>query len=87
VLADLRNALEHLDEAKFEGHDAVPGERSRSLRALPGGRLPIATGDGLAFGLIDVGELESRALGVVSTVEDELVQEAADWWAEISSGR
>ena len=88
VLADLRNALEHLDEAEFEGHHAVPGDRSRSLRALPGSRLLIATReDGFAFGLIDVSELESRALGVVGTVEDELMQEAADWWAEMSSGR
>jgi hypothetical protein len=87
VLADLRNALEHLDEAEFEGHHAVPGGRSRSLRALPGSRMLIAARDGLAFGLVDVNELESRALGVVGTVEDELMQEAADWWAEMSSGR
>jgi hypothetical protein len=32
VLADLRNALEHLDEAEFDGGHAVPGGRSRSLR-------------------------------------------------------
>ena len=87
VLADLRNALEHLDEAEFEGDHAVPGDRSRSLRALPSSRLLIATGEGLAFGLIDVNELESRALRVVGTVEDELMQQAADWWAEMSSGR
>ncbi len=87
VLADLRNALEHLDEAEFEGGYAVPGDWSRSLRALPGSQLWIAAGDGLAFGLIDVNELESRALGVVSTVENELMEEAADWWAEMSIGR
>lgn len=88
VLADVRNALEHLDEAEFERGVAVPGDRSRSLRALPGSQLRIATADGgLAFGLIDVSELERRALGVVATVEDELMQEAADWWADMSSGR
>jgi hypothetical protein len=38
------------------------------------------------FGVIDVNELEARALGVVRTVEDELMEEAADWWAEMSSG-
>lgn len=87
-LADLRIALEHLDEAEFERGVAVPGDRSRSLRTLPGGELRIATADGgLAFGLIDVSELERRALGVVATVEDELMQEAADWWADMSSGR
>lgn len=89
VLKDLRNALEHLDEAEFKGDRAVPGpgKKSRSLKALPGSELWIATGDGLAFGLIDVNELESRALGVVRTVEDELIEEAADWLAEMSSER
>ena len=87
VLANLRNALEHLDEAEFEGHHAVPGDGSRSLKELPGSQLRIATGNGLAFGLIDVSELENRALGVVRAVEDELMEEAASWWAEMSSGR
>lgn len=87
VLAGLRNALEHLDEAEFEGGNAVPGDRSRSLRALPNSRLPIETGDRLAFGLIDVNELERRALAVVGAVEDELMEATADWWAEVSSGR
>jgi hypothetical protein len=87
VLADLRNALEHLDEAEFDGGHAVPGDRSRSLRALPNSRLAIETGHRLAFGLIDVDELERRALAVVGTVEDELMEAAADWWADMSSGR
>ena len=87
VLANLRNALEHLDEAEFEGSHAVPSDRSRSLKALPGSRLLLATGNGLAFGLIDVNELDRRALGVVGTVENELMEEAANWWAEMSSGR
>ena len=34
----------------------------------------------LAFGLIEVDELERRALALVDAVEDELMQEAADWW-------
>ena len=46
VLADLRNALEHLDEAGFDGGTAIPGDRSRSLAALPGSRLPLWTGEG-----------------------------------------
>ena len=60
VLADLRNALEHLDGAEFEGPCCTWG-RSWSLRALPGSQLPITTGDGLAFGLIDVNELKPGA--------------------------
>jgi len=88
VLADLRNALEHLDEAEFEGDLAIPGDRgNRSLRALPTGRLAIEPGQCLAFDLIDVDELERRALAVVGAVEDELMEEAADWWAVINSGR
>jgi hypothetical protein len=89
VLANVRNALEHLDEAEFEGHHAVPGvSGNRSLRALPGSRLRLGTADGgPAFGRIDVSELERRALGVVAAVEDELMEEAASWWAEMSSGR
>jgi hypothetical protein len=88
VLSNVRNALEHLDEAEFEGGAAVPGHSgNRSLGKLPGSRLPLSTGHNLAFALIDPSELVSRALGVVATVEDELMQEAADWWADMSSGR
>lgn len=88
VLADLRNALEHLDEAKFENGRAVPADKkSWSLKALPGSQLALETGHRLAFSLIDVGELEARALGVVATVENELMEAAADWWADMSSGR
>jgi hypothetical protein len=55
---------------------------------LPGARLTLYTGyNGLAFGLIDPAELERRALGVVKAIEDEFMEEAADWWAEMSSGR
>lgn len=87
VLADLRNALEHLDEADFDGGAAIPGEGSRSLAALPGGRLSVRSGGRLAFGLIEVDELERRALALVDAVEEELMQEAADWWADMNSGR
>lgn len=88
VLANVRNALEHLDEAEFEGSHAVPGDSgNRSLRKLPDGRLSLSTGRNLAFGLIDPAELERRALGVVAAIEDELMEQAADWWAEMSSGR
>ena len=85
-LADLRNALE-TGRGRFRRRRAIPGEGSRSLAALPGGRLSLRSGGGLAFGLIDVGELERRALALVDAVEEELMDEAADWWAEMNSGR
>lgn len=87
VLADLRNALEHLDEADFDGGAAIPGEGSRSLASLPGRRLLMRSGGRLAFGLIEVDELERRALALVDAVEEELMQEAADWWVDMKSGR
>lgn len=87
VLANVRNALEHLDEAQFDDGHAVPGDRSWSLEALPNSRLAIETGERLAFDLIDVDELERRALAVVGTIEDELTESAAEWWADMSSGR
>jgi len=87
VLADLRNALEHLDEAEFDGHNAVPGSAKDSLARLPDGRISIATGHGRAFGLIDVEELERRALAIVQGIEDEFIQEAESWWIEMNSGR
>jgi hypothetical protein len=87
VLADVRNALEHLDEAEFEGDNAIPGEGSRSLRRLPDSRLAIQTGGRLAFGLIDVQELERRALGIVRKIEDRLLAEAESWWIDMNSGR
>jgi hypothetical protein len=74
VLAKVRNALEHLDEADFEKGQAVPGPlgSNRSLRALPGGRLWISLGNSLLGGLIGIEELEWRALSMVRRIEFEL---------------
>lgn len=84
VLKKVRDALEHLDDARFSGDYAVPGAvekgpySNRSLRALPDSRLRIATGGDLSFGLINPQELESRALAAVRAIEDELDEAAAD---------
>jgi hypothetical protein len=77
VLAKVRNALGHLDDADFEKGRAVPGQRgsNRSLRALPGGSLAIALGSGLVADLLTIDELEKRALAVVQKIEDELEAE------------
>ncbi|WP_369133603.1 hypothetical protein [Modestobacter sp. I12A-02662] len=83
VLADLRHALEHLDEAVLDdGGFMTPGERSRSLRRLPGARLQIDTSHSLAFfDVIDAEDLERRALSIMTT-SDWLMQRAAEDWAE-----
>jgi hypothetical protein len=97
VLKRVRDALEHLDDAEFEGFYAVPREApsedvskrktkpdpNRSLRALPDSRLMIAVGGELAFGLINAKELENRALAIVRAIEDELEQEAIDRYLDM----
>ncbi len=82
-LAGVRHTIEHLNEADFKESVALPGDRgsNRSLRAL--GQLSIAVGGRLAFGLVDVDELEQRTLAVVGTVEDELEQAAVDRYVEL----
>jgi len=86
VLASARNALEHLNDADFEGVYAVPGQgpRNRSMRKLPGGRLSLVVGEDLAYGMTPE-ELEHRALFVVRVIEHELDQAAADRYAEMLS--
>jgi hypothetical protein len=77
VLADLRNALEHLNEADLDDGEAMAGllGSNRSLRRLPGGGRSIALGGGSIGELIADGELERRALAVLKHVEDVLEAE------------
>jgi hypothetical protein len=93
VLADLRNALEHLDEATFVEGLALPGGRgsNRSLRRLPGASLGIALGNDSIGEFISHAELEKRALAVVKQVEDELegeiqaqIEAALEWHERIA---
>lgn len=84
-LQDLRNALEHLDEAAFVDGDAVvPGvERKRkgwSLAKLPRERLPIASWrpGGNLFGLLDVDAIRTLATGLTGRLDalmDQLVED------------
>ena len=71
VLANLRNALEHLDEAELgdELYAEAGATRNRSLRALPDSRLLIGTHGRLLFGLVDPDDVERRALLIVSAIE------------------
>jgi hypothetical protein len=86
VLADLRNALEHLDEADLSEFTATASSnpaRTKSLRKLPGGQLLIGTGGNprRLFDLIDSAEIEQRAWAI-TTSTDRLEQEAEDYVAE-----
>lgn len=73
-LRDLRNALEHLDEAVLDrGHLAEAGDNpreNRSLRRLAGSSLLIATG-GKLFGTLELADLESMAQEHFDRMEDE----------------
>jgi hypothetical protein len=77
VLRDLRNALEHLDEAMLDGgHVAEAGDdprMNRSLRRLPGGRLMIATSGNL-FGTLSLADLEAVAREQHDLMEQESLE-------------
>jgi hypothetical protein len=74
VLADVRNAMEHLYDADFDeegGVAPVPGSLGSnwSLRRLPNGQLNIVSGGGrIGVGILTAGELEKRALGIVEKI-------------------
>ena len=88
ILANLCNAPEYLDEANFEKGAALPGDSAgRSLKTLPGSQIGLWTENGLAFGLLDVHEVERARLAIVTSVEDELMDKAEGWWVEMGIGR
>ena len=76
LLRDLRNALEHLNEAHFADSRAVPpaikGKRSWSLKRLPKQSLWIALGHHKLFGLIDLDVLEQRARAILKVLDAEI---------------
>ncbi|WP_155246759.1 hypothetical protein [Salinispora arenicola] len=84
----LRNALEHLDEARFEGIAAYPTKPSDSLAKLPTGSLHVALGGGTAF-IIDIASLVDRARSALTRMEQEHAEEldrreqaAVEWYME-----
>ena len=85
VLADLRNALEHLDEAVLGQPDTVAaGEnpsQNRSLRRLPGSELHVGPSGTLLFHLVDPKEIEKRAFAL-TTASDREMEAFEDWIAE-----
>src|SRR4051812_40882552 len=85
VLGDLRNALEHLDEADLSVATAAATDnpaRTKSLRKLPGGQLLIGTGGHpqRVFDLIDSADIEERAWAITTTTER--LEEEAEAYAE-----
>jgi hypothetical protein len=87
VLANLRHALEHLDEADLDDelYAEAGATRNRSLRALPDSRLLIGTHGRLLFGLVDPDDVERRALLIVDAIEISEMNEAEDRAAEYGS--
>jgi hypothetical protein len=88
VLQRVRNVLEHLDAADFQGGRAVAKAGDNEARALQklGGLTIGLTFAGQSFGLIDPDELEEHALAAVKRIEDELDQAAKDWVEGYLSG-
>lgn len=76
----MRNALEHLVDARFVDDRAesptATGKEGCALRTLKG--LDIMLGGATAFGHIDPAEVEAGALNVVRSIERDLEQEAID---------
>lgn len=71
LLKGVRNALEHLDQARLIDHVADPGEKGNSsLRRLPGGRLLIATGGDKLFGFLTLTELATIARERLDALEN-----------------
>jgi hypothetical protein len=79
VLKNLRDALEHLDEAEWQddvtlgpppegaGKNKLTG---RALRELPGNGLLFGVGfDGTVLGLVDIDELDRRAAGIIEALD------------------
>ncbi|MFE1909429.1 hypothetical protein ACFW96_38045 [Streptomyces gardneri] len=92
-LRNVRNALEHLDEAALGGYTATPPEgagwgQGRSLRNLPDKMMSLdVAGSGTLFEVLDRGMIETAALAVVKSIEDELDQRAMDHYADLMRGK
>jgi hypothetical protein len=86
-LRDLRNALEHLDEADIVDSNAVAGEGSWSLKKLPGSRLLIGTYDdgGRLFGVLTSAELEAAALDLIGALSGRIDDAAQKMFDDLTA--
>jgi hypothetical protein len=84
-LKQLRNALEHLEEASFDDESGVATARTQQatrsgIGALPGAQLQVGLGgDGLLFGVISPDELHTLVGGLVADLDGELDEHVEDW--------
>jgi hypothetical protein len=92
-LRQLRNALEHLEEADFDDEGWIATARTaqgarRGIGALPEAKLEVGLGpDGLLFGVIAPAELHSLVDDLVRELDRELDEYAQDWFDFISEDR
>lgn len=90
-LAELRNTLEHLDEAALDGEYARPdpssSKKNWSLSKLPAGQLFLGTrwgsGSPAAFGILDVDVVERECRRVLDDILDERVAPHIDWYTQM----
>ncbi|MFD6936247.1 hypothetical protein ACFWAP_08860 [Streptomyces goshikiensis] len=93
VLKDVRDALEHLDEAVLGVDAATPPEegkrkqKGRALRKLPGQAMPLHADGGKLFAVLDPEVIDREALSVVASIEAELNDWAIDHYTELMRGR
>lgn len=88
LLRELRNTLEHLDEAILCDFCARPGadpKANRSLRELPDSELPIGShGKGSKlFGLVALDEIEQTASHLLNAIAAEIDEYCADRYADL----
>jgi hypothetical protein len=102
-LKTLRDALEHLNEAKFRNGQAVPGRLAldtvaagrkwtkplwKALLALPERSLETCVvDDGRLFGLVEPERLEKAAYEALERIESERLDYAAEMWIESQQQR
>lgn len=91
LLRQLRNSVEHLDQAVLGDEAAMPDltiERaSWSLARLPGGRLALDGGlfaaQARAFGLVDIEEIENTSSATLRAIDDEIETLAVDRYIQL----
>jgi hypothetical protein len=79
----LRNSLEHFDEAELNDIEALPGlSGNRSLRDLPGSRLPLGVTLGadkvMVCDLVELDAIETNCRQLANEILDEIQRPAID---------